>query len=73
MPAASLGAPGPPSTLSMVTVRPVAGTFATCCQKYCGAPGSSAARVTMPSVSPAPLAVLYSGLSPYLAAKSDGR
>ena len=64
MPAASLGAPGPPSTLSTVTVRPVAGTFATFCQKYCGAPTSSAARVTMPIVSPDPLAFLYSGSEP---------
>jgi hypothetical protein len=44
--------------LSTLTVRPVAGTFATFCQKYSGAPTSSAASVTMPMVAPDPLAFL---------------
>jgi hypothetical protein len=56
VPALSLGAPEPPSTFCTVSVRPVAGTWATFCQKYCGAPGSTEARVTMPSVFPDPLA-----------------
>src|ERR1700759_4330344 len=55
LPEASLGAPGPPSTLVTVTDRPLAGTWATFSQKYRGASGSSAARVTMASVCPAPV------------------
>jgi hypothetical protein len=43
-------------------------------QKYCGAPESTAARVTMPRVWPAPVAPLaYSGSRSYHLAKSDGR
>ena len=42
-------------------------------QKYSGAPGSTAARVTMPTVWPVPFALAYSGFRLYIWAKSCGR
>jgi hypothetical protein len=68
-PDTALGAPGPPSTLSTMS-WPVRFVCEMLSQKYSGAPGSTAARVTMPTVWPEPSARAYSGSRLYIRVKS---
>ncbi len=56
-----------------MTVRPVVGTLAYWDQKVSGAPTSSAARVTIPMVEPAPVVFDATFDNPYWDTKSEGR
>ena len=71
-PALLLAGPEPPSTGSTVKL-PVRFVCEMLSQKYCGAPGSTVARVTIPTVEPVPVVLVYSGARLYVSAKKDGR